>query len=102
MSDADAKLKALFALDEPPAHDQMFVLEAARRLQARRFWIDLAGGLPWVIAASAACWALAPYFEGVSRPAATLLAYLAPGVVLAVSALVMASPRRPAVSFWRG
>jgi len=51
MSDADDRLKALFALDEPPVRDPGFVLQTAQLIQKRRLWLELAAGVPWVIAA---------------------------------------------------
>jgi hypothetical protein len=95
MSDADAKLQALFALDDPPAQDPLFVLETARRIQQRRFWWELAAGLPWMIAASAILWVAAPWVQAMSRPAAVLLAALTPAAVLGAAAVFIASPRTP-------
>ena len=47
MSDADDRLKALFAADAPPARDPAFVLEVAHRMQQRRLWLELIGRVPW-------------------------------------------------------
>jgi hypothetical protein len=93
MSEADDVLKALFALDQPPAHDPIFVLETTRRIQQRRFWMALFAGVPWVIAASAILWLATPWLEAVSRPAAALMAALIPVAALALGAVFLATPR---------
>jgi hypothetical protein len=97
MSDSDDRLKALFALDAPPAHDPAFVLETARRIQVRRFWLELAAGVPWLVAASAILWASAPWLHLISRPAAGLMAALIPATAVAIGAIVLTGPRSGAV-----
>jgi hypothetical protein len=96
MSDADERLKALFALDRPPRHDPAFVLEVAHRLHRRRLWLELFGLIPWVIAASAILWVLTPWLQMVSRPAASGLALVTPAAGLAFCAWLLAAPRSPA------
>jgi len=93
MSDADDRLKALFAADAPPARDPAFVLEVAHRMQQRRLWLELIGRVPWVIAASAILWVMTPWLQSASRPAATLLGMVAPAAGVAIGALLLASPR---------
>jgi hypothetical protein len=93
MSDADDRLKALFAAEAPPAHDPAFVLETARLIQRRRFWMELAAGVPWLIATSAILWAATPWLEAISRPAASLMTLIAPAVAVAIGAVLVASPR---------
>jgi hypothetical protein len=93
MSESDDALKALFALDEPPKYDPVFVLETTRLIQKRRFRMALLAGVPWVIAASAILWLAAPWLEAVSRPAAALMAALIPVSALALAAVFLAEPR---------
>jgi hypothetical protein len=96
MSEADERLKGLFALDQPPPRDAAFVLETAKRIQKRLFWLELLAGAPWAVAASAILWAFAPVLEDVGRPMATLLAASTPAAVLAATAFFVLSPRSPA------
>jgi hypothetical protein len=93
MSDADDRLKALFAADAPPARDPVFTLDVVRRMQRRRLWLELIGRVPWVIAASAILWVTTPWLQAASRPAAALLGMIAPAAGVAVGALLLASPR---------
>jgi hypothetical protein len=88
MTPADERLKALFALDEPPARDPAFATAVGERLARRRCLLDLAllgalsalGGLalwalwpvlhPALVAVSdrlaPAAWALAVAFSAVA------------------------------------
>jgi hypothetical protein len=59
----DSRLIALWALDEPPAHDPAFVLTTLDRLARRRFRAEIARLLALVVAATAVCWAVAPAVE---------------------------------------
>ena len=58
MTEADHRLKALFALDEPPARDAVFSTAVMEQVMRRRFQEDVAllsaaslagGGALWVI-----------------------------------------------------
>ena len=95
MSEAEDRLKALFALDEPPTRDPAFVLQTTHLIRKRRLWLELLGGVPWVIATSAILWVAAPWLETMSRPAAVVLGGLVPAASLAAAALFFASPRSP-------
>ncbi len=97
MSEPDDALNALFALDEPPAHDPVFVLENTLLIQKRRFWMALFAGVPWVIGASAILWLATPWLEAVSRPAAAFMAALIPVAVLALAAVCLAGLQAKAV-----
>ena len=97
MSDSDDTLKALFALDQPPQRDPAFMLELAHRMHQRRLWLDLAGSIPWFVAASAILWVMTPWLQMIGRPAAAGLAMLAPAAGLALGAWLIAAPRSPIV-----
>jgi hypothetical protein len=56
----DAKLKALFAADRPPARDYLFEAEVAERVARRRAWATVGALTPWAVAATAALWGLSP------------------------------------------
>jgi hypothetical protein len=56
----DSRLAALWALDQPPARDQAFVLATLDRLARRRFRIRVARLVPLFVATMAVCWAIAP------------------------------------------
>lgn len=81
MDKADERLKALFALDEPPARDAAFSATVIERLVRRRFQQDVAllsgatlagGGVLW------AAWpALQPALVAVSQGLAPAIAVLA-------------------------
>ena len=60
MTDADRMLTELWAQDEPPERDAMFVLAAMERIEHRRFWLDALGMAPVIVAACAALAALGP------------------------------------------
>jgi hypothetical protein len=60
MSDADLELKALLAVDEPPARDPAFTLAVMEEVARRRFWAEILFGAPVVLAACVALWALSP------------------------------------------
>jgi hypothetical protein len=100
MTDADERLKVLFEADAPPRLDPIFVIEAARRAQTRRLWLDIAGAAPWTIAAAALLWLLAPIMGVLSRQAAGVLALVVPAVALAFGVLVLVhpAPRRDVTS----
>lgn len=88
MDEADDKLKALFALDEPPARDPAFSAEVMARVLRREFQMDVAvvGGAS--LLGAAALWAAWP----VLQPALiTVSQGLAPAVaVLALAGCLIA------------
>jgi hypothetical protein len=94
MTEADDRLKALFAADEPPARDPAFTAEVMQALARRRFQMDLAllagatglGGL--------VLWALWPVAQPVLVSMSQTLAPAAGALVVAV-ALVMILGGRP-------
>jgi hypothetical protein len=100
MTDVDARLKALFEADAPPRNDPIFVIEAARRAETRRLWLDLAGAAPWTIAAAALLWLFAPAMGVISRQAAGVLSLIIPAAALALGVLALfhPAPRRDVTS----
>lgn len=66
MSDADLKLKALLAVEEPPARDPAFALAVMEKIERRRFWVELLMGAPVALAACVALWALSPILTQVA------------------------------------
>lgn len=59
-SELDARLKAAFALDEPPARDWAFQAEVLERVARARLRRSLVNLVPFLIAAVAALWATGP------------------------------------------
>jgi hypothetical protein len=64
----DSRLAALWALDEPPAHDPAFVFETLDRLARQRFRFRVARLALLFVAATAVCWAIAPSVEMSLQP----------------------------------
>ena len=60
MTQADPELAALWAADEPPERDQVFVLAVMAEVEQRRFWVGLASLVPVTVATAAILWALSP------------------------------------------
>jgi len=60
MPPADARLKALFALDEPPARDPEFSTRVMERVMRRRFQEEVAWLSVMALAGAAALWILWP------------------------------------------
>jgi hypothetical protein len=89
MSQADARLAALWAADEPPAADPQFVIAVMAAAARRRFAWDLIGLAPLVIAAAAILWAAAPLLAAFAARA--VLAFGTPAVSAALGAAVMAA-----------
>lgn len=87
----EQKLSALFAAEAPPARDYGFEVRMAQAIALRRAWMTVGALVPWVVAAAAALWALAPVIAPMTdslgaalQPAAATLAGAA---VTAVAAL---------------
>ena len=64
MSDADRLLTELWAQDEPPERDSVFVLAAMERIERRRLWLEALNMVPLI---AAACAALAVLGPGLAR-----------------------------------
>jgi hypothetical protein len=86
MSEADAMLKSLLAIDEPPARDAAFTVAVMQRVARRRLWIDMAMLAPVAIAVCVALWALAP---SLTEFAVNLVGPFAQGAALPVLAVVL-------------
>lgn len=93
MDALEARLKALFAEDEPPARDAAFAARVAqvaarRRLRADLTWLALACG-----AAAAALFVFAPVLAPAVEVLARELAPVAAGLVLAAAATALVTGR---------
>ena len=86
MSEADIKLKALLAVDEPPARDPAFSLAVMEKIERRRFWTELLLSAPVALAALVALWALSPFL---TQAAVDWIGPFAEGALLPVLALVL-------------
>jgi hypothetical protein len=86
MSEADMRLKALLAVDEPPARDPVFALAVMERIERRRFWTELLLGAPVALAACMALWALSPFL---TEMAVQWIGPFAQGLLMPVLALVL-------------
>jgi hypothetical protein len=65
MTQADDRLKALFALDEPPARDPVFSTAVLEKVMRRRFQEDVALLSGLSVAGGGALWLLWPIFQPV-------------------------------------
>lgn len=88
MTDADARLKALFAEDEPPARDPVFSAAVMAEVARRRFIADMA--LLGAVAAAGGflLWAIWPQLSQLLTTLSHGLAPVAAG--FAVAAMVVA------------
>jgi len=60
MSDADALLADLWAVDEPPERDPAFVIAAMERIEQRRLWSKLLVLAAMTALVGLIAWAVAP------------------------------------------
>jgi len=93
MTDADDRLKALFAADEPPARDPVFSAAVLARIERRRFIEDVAmlsgvTGLGGVM-----LWALWPSLSPLITSVSETLAPVAACLTLAAIVTTLASGR---------
>lgn len=86
MSEADAILRSLLAVDEPPARDVAFTLAVMERVERRRFWTEVAMMAPAVLAACLVLWALAP---ALTELAVRLIGPFGQNALLPILALVL-------------
>jgi hypothetical protein len=86
MSEADIRLKALLAVDEPPARDAVFALAVMERIERRRFWMEILLGAPVALAVLVALWALSPLL---TEMAVQWIGPFAQGLLLPVLAVVL-------------
>lgn len=63
MSNAERRLAEAFAADMPPATDHAFTFAVLERIERRRAWTDVFESVPFIIAAVALFWLLAPTFD---------------------------------------
>jgi hypothetical protein len=89
MTPADDRLKALFAADEPPAHDPAFSTAVMERLARRRWLQDLAflGGVSGL--GGLTLWGAWPVLEPALTGLAGQLAPAAVALAVAMSAVAM-------------
>ena len=87
----EARLKELWALDEPPATDPAFVLTVIARIARRRFWADAMTLASLVIATAVILWAMAPSVEAlVQSGLAETDRYILSGLGLFLTAVLSA------------
>jgi len=82
----EARLRAAFAADEPPARDYVFTAEVMQRVARRRLQISLLMLAPPMLAAMAVLWSVAPTVETV---AADLMGGLAPAIAVTTATLFL-------------
>lgn len=85
MSEADAMLRRLLAVDAPPARDPAFSLAVMERVQRRRFWSEIAMAVPAAVAFCVILWAIAPMLTDM---AVRWVGPLSQGVILPVLAVI--------------
>jgi len=84
MTQADDRLKALFAADEPPARDPVFSMAVMERLVRRRFQEDVAVLCGVSLAGGAVLWPLWPVLQ-------PMLVTLSQGFAPALGAVALAA-----------
>ena len=88
----DARLRAAFAFDEPPARDLSFDAAVMERVARRRLWLSLMLLVPPVVAAAAVLWALGPVLSPVLEALGEGLAPAA-GIMVTIAAVTLFSVR---------
>ena len=94
----DARLRALFAADAPPARDPMFSAAVMARVARRQFLRDVALHSGVTVLGALVLWALWPTLQPLVADLGRQLAPVAACLTLAAIAIVMAGGRR-AVTF---
>ena len=62
----EQKLAALFAHEDAPARDLVFMAMAAQRIARRRAVLSVLACLPWALVAAVVLWALQPMLHAVA------------------------------------
>ena len=84
MSDADLKLKAIFAADAPPARDPAFNLAVLHRIERRRLMLSTLVHAALAVALAGVLWAV---WSAAADQVLDVSAEYAPAVALVVAAL---------------
>jgi len=95
MTDADDRLKALFALDEPPARDPGFTTAVMEEIARREFRADMLQLAGVTALGALVLWALWPVVTPILTTASEALLPAAAGLALA-AALTWLAGERPA------
>lgn len=93
MTDADARLKALFAEDEPPARDPAFSAAVMAEVARRRFIGDMALLGAATAAGGFLLWAIWPQLSRLLTTFASGLAPVAAGLAIAAMAVAVLDGR---------
>ena len=93
MSEADARLKAIFAADEPAPRDPAFAAAVAEAVTRRRFLGDLALLAGATVVGAFALWALWPALEPALVSVSQGLAPVAAGLALAACLMAILGAR---------
>jgi len=97
MTQADDRLKALFAPDEPPARDPAFSTAVMEELARRRFVGDVALAAAVAVAGGFALWLVWPILQPAMPALARGLAPLGACATLAVAAVMLLDRGIPAL-----
>jgi len=98
MTDADDRLKALFAQDEPPARDLVFSTAVMEELARRRFAVDMALLSAVTVASAFALWLLWPSLAPVVARLSEGLMPVAATITVAMAAVLLLDRGIPAAS----
>lgn len=93
MTDADARLKALFAEDEPPARDPLFTTEVMAAIARRAFYLDVAMLSGVTVLGGLVLWACWPVLSLFAQAAGPQLTPIAAGLTLAATAVILLERR---------
>ena len=102
MTQADDRLKALFAQDEPAARDPAFSAAVMERVMRRRFREDLATLSGVSVAGAGAMWLVWPTLQTALVAVSQGLAPALGAIALAFCATVILSGGRPAAALGLG
>lgn len=93
MTNADDRLRALFAQDEPPARDPVFSTAVAEAIVRRRFLLDMALLTGATAVGGLVLWALWPTIQPMLVNLSTGLAPFAGALALGVGAVILLGGR---------
>ena len=93
MTDADDRLKALFAADAPPARDPAFTAAVMGEIARRRFLVDMAMLAGVSLLGGLALWSIWPALSSLLASLGPSLSPVMAGLSVAITAVVLLDRR---------